>query len=60
MLKTVDENYKAKPIAKQVHIFEPDQFGEFTLQQDRHINTEGTKSPGACLYIKAKLKKSKC
>ena len=53
MLKTVDENYKAKPFAKQVQIFEPDQFGEFSLQQDRHINTEGTKSPRSLSLYKS-------
>ncbi len=45
MLKTMEENYKTKSIVKQVHIVEPDQFGEFCLQQDRNIYMDVTKSP---------------
>lgn len=45
MLKTMEENNKTKTIAKQVHIVEPDQYGEFSLQQDRNIYLDATKSP---------------
>lgn len=45
MLKTMEENNKTKSIPKQVHIVEPDQYGEFSLQQDRNIYLDATKSP---------------